>query len=581
MTDFDVSSDVEETTDTHESEGVYANPEKAEEQGTLIRSFRGDSADEVDPRRLFRDPTLSELRWYYRRSDLGGVLVDKPIEDAFKHDFEFEGENSDEAEELIHGPRFEVPNHEDSFIGAHILAEKKARRDGFSLVFMGTRERDTPGPHVSPISEDVNVEEVSHLKVLTIDDLAGGSVPHEQIQEGTGLEQQQYEVRNTGIVVNKDVTSPRYQRPVGYVLDQNGGGQFIHADRALHYTWNPEVDGDYKRDTRDSVRGIARWHDRDTTIGTVEGDSVLLKSYDILKGVSKGNWAIMQALFRNAAHMYTVEMPEDADDEDFSNANQEFSNLNAKSEVVHPHGYAVSQHESGGEMEPREHFDVLFDQICAGHEMTKSVLFGTQTGTVSGSETDIKNYFNQIERYRGSRGENAIMAYLTRAKSMMDSRTADDYEYEGVEIEWGPLFKLDRDTRMGVFETHAQAMSVLIGNYVLTPEEARGLLSEEWAELDLGSMDEEQMDVLDRVNLTGAGQGPSALQSEEEYAEGPESQQTAQRQAGQQSGRQQGQQQAQQNPAADAVADSLADGDFADKVADKVADRLTDGQPDD
>jgi hypothetical protein len=528
--------------DLDESNAVYANEEQAAAEGKQLYAQEGDSSDEVDPRKLLRDPTLSEIRWYYRR-EMGGTICKKPIKDAFKNGFEFEGDNADRAETLLDMPSF---NKRKSYIDAHMMAEFKSRRDGFAVLYIGTTD-DTDGNHISPVGNDVTVDEVSHVQVLTIDDLTDSGVVHDQIQEGTGLEQGDYFIRETGIVVNRDITSSEYNTPIGYVLD-GANPQFIHADRTVHYVWNEDVDGDY------DGGGVRRFDYDHETLGAWEGDSVLMPSYDLLKGLAKGNWAIMQALFRHASHMYDVELPEDANEEDLKAAVNVTRNINAKSALVVPDGYDVSQHESGNEMDPSNHYDVIFDQLCANHEMTRSVLFGTQTGTVSGSETDIKNYFNKVERYRTNRGEDKIHEYLTQATRILDGRTEDAFEFTGIEIEWGPLFKLDRDARINMLQSQSGALTTLIGSYVLTPDEARSILSEEWSAIDLNDLTERQKDELDRIRLATSGQGEQALASEGEYTNAPEG-------AGQQetAGRPEGAQQSPESSEATPRADSQPD----------------------
>jgi len=493
--DTEITADSHRTRDGEfdESKAVYADEEQAADSGHTLYSQRGDSSDEVDPRKLLRDPTLSELRWYYRR-EMGGILVKKPIEDAFKNGFEFRGDQQSEARTLLDKPTYKKRG---TYVDAHKMAEIKARRDGFSVLFVGT-EDTADGTHVSPLDDSVDVDDVTHVDVLTIDDLSESASVHDEIEDGTDLSSDEYEVRATGIVVNTDVTSRDFHTPVGYVL---GGAspQFIHADRCVHYVWNDDVDGDYN----DTLR---RFSDTRSTLGEWEGDSVLIPSYDLLKGISKGNWALMQTLFRQASHMYEINLPEDADEEDLSSALKVSQNINSKSALVTPDGWNMQQHDSGNEMDPRHFYEPVFDQICANHEMTKSVLFGTQTGTVSGSETDIKNYFNKVERYRSNRGADKIHEYLTLTKQMIDGRTNDEFTF-APPIEWGPLFKVDRETRLNMLQTQAQGISTLITNYVITPDEARELLNQEWADVEYDGLSQQQRDVLDRINLAKVGQG--------------------------------------------------------------------------
>lgn len=548
--DTDASSTEEfgDPTDT----GLYGDQEKADSKAKTLKSVRGDSSDEVDPRKLVRDPTLSEIRWYYRRT-FAKKLVDKPIEDAFKNGLEFKGDRAQEAQRLIDEPRYGRGN--DGFLEAHMMAEKKARRDGFALIFLGLTD-NSDGVWQSPINDDVNVVRINHLKVFTIDHLtaSGGPNTEEQIQRGTGLERGEYHIRETGIVVNTDIGSEDYRQPVGYILDDKEG-TFIHADRVIHYTWNPEVDGDYKGSN------IQRFSVEETTLGEYEGDSVLIPSYDLLKGISKGNWAVMQSLFRNASHMYHITLPEDATEEDLDSTNKEARNINAKSAMIFPFGYEMKQHESGNEIDPRNFYEAIFDQVCAVHEMTKSVLFGTQSGTVSGSETDIKNYFNKVERYRTQRAERKINEYLTRVKKIKDNRTDRNFVFE-VDVEWGPLFKVDRQTQLQMFQTHAQGLATLLGQYMITPDEARAILSEEWASIDLDDLTQEQMDVLDRINLAQVGQGEFAEANDPE----PDNPQRGGQEGGRPEGARQGAEQSGATPGQDE--------DFLDRLAEKVADKL-------
>ena len=500
---------VHQTTDTsstapHDSSSmVYADNEKARSERRVLYSKRGDSADEIDPRKLVRDPTLSELRWYYRRT-FAKKLVNKPIDDAFKHGFKLEGGDADDAKEWLKNT---------DYIENYKLAEKKARRDGFSLIFIGTRDT-SDGVHQSPKDDDVDVVEVTHTKVLTIDDLCHCAENEilEQVKEGFDLEHGQFKVRQTGIVINTDINSPDYREPIGYVLYQGSNDreedrvQFIHRDRVQHLVWNKEVDGDYRRD--DVRLGGRRWKD-ERPLGKWEGDSVLVQSYDLMKGVAKGDWAIMQALFRNAANLYAVHLPNDATQEEFNAARSEFKNLNAKSELFLPGGppgenedqYEIKQYTSGDMVEPREYFDVIFDQICATHEMTKSVLFGTQSGTVSGSETDIKNYFNKVERYRQSRATNWIKDFINRVKFMLDDRVKDDRNNADVTIDWEPLFKLNDVERINAMQSLVSGMQIAINGYVLTPDEARSILNEEWSFIDLENLTEEQREWLNDINV--------------------------------------------------------------------------------
>lgn len=552
---FDTDGGVHETTDgttttyqTSTSNFTYSTEKAANTPGVGVS--KGDSSDEVDPRNLMRDPHINDIRWLYRTS-FGKKLVDKPIDDAFKNGFEIKRDTPEKTTE--EGRDINKVLDETDFVANYRLTQKKARRDGFALMFL-VLDDDSDGVHVDPLSDDVKVDRIKKIQTLTLDDLAKygeRSTPTAPVQNEIPYEKDRYEVRSTGIVVDMDPTSETYKEPLGYLVGQDRARKasqvrFVHSNRCFHYTWNKEVDSDLGSNT----------------LGTFEGDSVLVTVYHLLRGIKKGNWSIMQTLFRYAAKLYHVELPTDADEEDLQEAEKQLQNLNAKGEIITPHGYDMEDFQTDGQLQPEEYFDVIFNQICASMEMTKSVLFGTQSGVVSGSETDIKNYFNQVQRLRGGRIEADIKEFVTRYFRMFDDRTdSENYEAD-FDLEWGPLFKLSDLDQAETLTRTMQTLSAAISSFVMTPSEARSILQEEWAEADIEWEDdfsEEEIEFLESINVHQQGAEPEA---EKQEAKGSTQQQNG-------GGMEQGQTTASESP----TSDSLTQNEM-EQIADMVASKL-------
>jgi hypothetical protein len=155
---FDTDGGVHENTDastSYETGGTstknYSTKTASEKAG--VGSKRGDSSDEVDPRKLMGDPTTNDIRWVYRTS-FAKTLVDKPIDDAFKNGFEIkrdmDGKQSKQLRDV------ESVYHDNDFVRNYQLAQKKARRDGFAVTFMVLND-DSEGVYVDPLDDDVNV----------------------------------------------------------------------------------------------------------------------------------------------------------------------------------------------------------------------------------------------------------------------------------------------------------------------------------------------------------------------------------------------------------------------------------------
>lgn len=477
------------TADSSESVTSDSSPEPTRDSGVYRQtdatptSNRGDSSDEVDPRKLVDDPTLDEVRWYYRYS-LAKTLVEKPVRDAFKNGFEVKNDPNGEIREM-----FDSLDYVEKYISAQI----KARRDGFSLLYFILRD-SSDGVHEEPRE----VMDVKAAKTFTLDDLYRGGISKHRIADKVPLEAENIEVRpNTGIVVNKDPTSPEYEEPIAYVLDfdeEVGEPTVIHASRCQHFVWNTEHDGDLE----------------DDFLGEVEGDSVLLSLYHLVKGLMKGNWSAMQTVYRYSAQMYSLNLPEGAGEEAVNDAEQHFSNLNAKSELILPHpDYDVEQYGSDGQLDPSPYFEIIFDQLCATTEMTKSVLFGTQSGTVSGSETDIKNYFNKVERIRKTRFNRDLREFVEMVDEWTPRNLPNDFE-----ISWNPMFRMSDLDRAEAMRTYANTGQMLINSFALTPDEVRSLMEQQWADIGI-DFDLDELTDSDKEDLEWVNFGQRGLENEE------------------------------------------------------------------
>ncbi len=446
-----------------------------------IGTTAGDSADEIDPRKLHKTPQLNLIRWLYRNS-IAKTLIDKPVDDVFKNGFNVKHDNTKQVKDTL---------DEFDFIEKYKSALKKSRRDGFSLLF-GVLRDNSNGVEEKPDT----VTSIKELRILTIDDLTD-TEPTDILDELP--EKYEYpkdiEILEEGVVVSKLFDDEYYEKPIGYVVEVNkdtNKTKFIHESRTLKFTHNREVDGDIDK----------------KVYGNIVGDSIIQSCVYLLKALEKGNWAIMQTVYRYSSQLYVAELPEDANEEDQNQADEKLQNLNAKSSVTLPHGYDIDSHGTDGQLDPRNYFDIVFEQICASTEMTKTVLFGTQSGTVSGSETDIKNYFNQVKRMRDRRINNDIHRFIEWVANLDWAKGVNKPIHNlalDFDIEWNPLFKLSELDGAEVLRTVLNALQMGINSFIISPQEARTIIQEKFDEIKLDDLSEDEKDLLKEINLTQIG----------------------------------------------------------------------------
>jgi len=420
----------------------------------------GATADDIDPRKLFDTPTRNEIRWYARFSSVARTILRKPILDAFKNGVELVPKSGadvdeDELDELREVFQEWIKHYKD--------AEIKSRRDGPASIFY--KLRDAADLHEQPR----DVIDLVDMEIMTLDKWYGGDVSKRRITEGTDEDNQLYiEIRDTGLVVRRNIEVPQHRDLLGYIYRENGSphsAQFIHSSRTQHFTWESENDGDIEQ----------------FTVAEHEGDSILLSIFIPLKSLMVANWAMGQTVFRYSAPLYAINTPEKYNQDQFDEVSEQVEGLNSASDIVLPPGTEMETHGTKGDLDPQPYIEKLLEQCCAGTEFTKSVLIGTQTGTVSGSSTDIKNYFNQVQRYRTNRAERNIIEFI----DMLHEWDITSISSDDLEVKWGPLFKIDTLDRMEALVRLTTASSNAVKNYLLKPDEAREIIAEEWADLDI------------------------------------------------------------------------------------------------
>ena len=454
-------------------------------------SDTGEAADDVDPRGLFRQPTLNELRYYSREGPYGPALTGKPIEDAFKHGFDVEGDNTSGT----------IQSFLEDAVDTYIEAEKKARRDGLCVI---THQiSDSADSAATPLTFDDGTFDGFTLYTVDAltDELAATTVAkhtdfdHDQIYVSEGTE-------HGGVAIVDDIESPDDGEVLGYGIEPRQDSEsvqdvhFLHASRCHHIVWQSHVDGPLGN----------------TVTGKHVGESVFTPVLQPLKAAQMGYWSMMRILHRYSAPLHAVEPPETWGQDDWDDAEEKLGNISMASDTMLPPGAELSVAGGVSEFDPVPLYDVLAEAICAGSEFTKSVLQGVQTGTVSGSETDVKGYFNEVHKLRTRRIDTKFHEMVQKVAYYDQSTIPRVAGITDFEIDWGPLFKpTDVEQAEGAVSLITAATNG-IKNYVLTPDEARSLIAEEWAtfdiDIDLEDLSEDDWDSLDRINIRETGRGP-------------------------------------------------------------------------
>jgi len=505
-------------------------------------------ADDVDARGLFRQPSLNEIRYYAREGPYGPTIVTQPIDDVFKNGFTIPNDNTERED-----GRGKIEDFlKDEYLAYYTKAEKRSRRDGICVLMH--QIADGAESVADPIPADGGTFE--GFKLWTVDNLS------DELSDATVADHTKYDhdqvyvsegVENGGVALVDDISHPDHGDVIGYGVAPRQESEdvqsvsFVHIERCQTFLWGEHVDGEVGNNLR----------------GEHIGESVLTPILQPLMATQMGYWAMKNILHRYSAPLHAVEPPESWGQEEFDQAREKLDNLSMNSEAVLPPGSELNVAEGVSEFDPEPIYDVLVESICAGTVFTKSYLQGTQTGTVSGAETDLKGYFSNIHLLRTERTVSKFREVVQQVASYDQSTIPRVAGVKTFDVEFGPLFKpTDIEQAEGAVSLITAATNG-IKNYVLTPEEARSLVEEQWAEFDidveLDELSEAEWDNLDRINMNEAGQGAS----DNEPDTGPRNNPRMQNGGGQPQG--------QTRESSQPTRDSLSE-----KEIDQIAERLAD-----
>ena len=202
-----------------------------------------------------------------------------------------------------------------------------------------------------------------------------------------------------------------------------------------------------------------------------EGVSIINAMYDIITVMDTTLWSVGQMMHDFAFKVYKAEGADSINKED----RQELSMLMdfmfrtealaiiGKDEELHKEATSVS---GIGAL-----LDYGWDYLAGATRMPKSILKGQESGTISGAEFDVMNYYARIS----SMQENYLrphLEYLIRLLMWAEDECGGRVDPDTIEwsIEFNPLWNTDVETDAKIRKLTAEADAINIQNGVLDPD---------------------------------------------------------------------------------------------------------------
>lgn len=231
-----------------------------------------------------------------------------------------------------------------------------------------------------------------------------------------------------------------YHEPLYWIQGKGSDERKIHRDRLIHICVDPRPD---------SVFGVSK----------------IDLAYKVLLSKMNADEAHGEILWRFGKGFIIIQAPGMTPDEQKVIEEAITKKLSPKSIFVGDSSYKVDV-KNPSTIDPEPFNDYFYTNIAAALEMPKAILLGVQAGAVTGSEVNLKEYYNDIRNIQ----ETIFTPILTWLYKRLLESHGLEWKYR---IKWNPLF-VDEKSEAEILDRRASAIDKLYGrNGIITEDEAR------------------------------------------------------------------------------------------------------------
>lgn len=294
--------------------------------------------------------------------------------------------------------------------------------------------------------------------------------------------------------INQDMFSPTY-------------GQVEHFEiNRLSMVGRQILEGTTQSDQGNTVHRSRLFHDQTRRLETdLQGQSIIEPMWDVLTVFDTALWSVGQILYDFTFKKYKAEGIDAMTKEE----KQEFSMLadfmfrTEALALIGPNDDLdkVSTNVTG----IKDLLDFVWESLSGAAKMPKSVIKGQESGTITGAQYDVMNYYARIaaaqETELRPHAERLINYLLICSDDVGGRLDPENVEYE---LCFNPLWNVDQETDSKIRKANAEADKIYIESGVLDADQVR---AKRFPELDSSESqlttdsftDEEMIEFMDRA----------------------------------------------------------------------------------
>ncbi|WP_239256675.1 DUF1073 domain-containing protein [Listeria ilorinensis] len=206
--------------------------------------------------------------------------------------------------------------------------------------------------------------------------------------------------------------------------------------------------------------------------GETKGRSIFESLYDIITVMDTSLWSVGQILYDYAFKVYKTDGVEGMKREDKADLGALLDYMFRTEALAIIKKDEELKKETTSVSGIKDLLDYGWDYLAGAVRMPKTVLKGQESGTITGAQYDVMNYYARVAAIQENRLRPQL-EYLTRLLLWSKDDCGKQIDPDSIEwaIEFNPLWSLDSKTDAEVRKLLAETDQIYIANGVIEPEQ--------------------------------------------------------------------------------------------------------------
>ena len=185
------------------------------------------------------------------------------------------------------------------------------------------------------------------------------------------------------------------------------------------------------------------------------GYSQVTPAYNYLETLENLLWSVGQAYYRYGSPLHFLKVA-GATTEKLEEFDKKLPDINALTRLLGNEKYTLETHQQSP-ADPKPFFDITLTACCATLGIPKQIVEGTSAGVLTGSETNLRDYYSDLAQEQVLVIEDKVREFITSCQDYNIFKNKGEYI-----VDWNPQFEQTELEKAQTAKTWAEAYQAMI-----------------------------------------------------------------------------------------------------------------------